>query len=175
MEQAQKLRPDVIIFDTRTAVFGYDTNDTSQTQSVNQFLTSLRRAGFAVIVTHHAGKNGTQRGRTDGDDPLDLIIKLSPREGWKPGDGLQFKLDYEKVRRGDRLESLEAQYVNGTWANVKNDFYEKVLSRLYEGNGEATIADELKTSRAKVRGVKVLAIERGIALPDAKRGRKTKA
>jgi hypothetical protein len=49
-----------------------------------------------------------QRGTTDGDDPLDLIIKLSARDGWKAGDGLQFKLDYEKVRRGDKLEPLKA-------------------------------------------------------------------
>jgi putative DNA primase/helicase len=175
LEFAEELRPDVIIFDTRTAVFGYDTNDTTQSQGVNEFLTSLRRAGFAVLTTHHAGKNGTQRGRTDGDDPLDLIIKLSPREGWKPGDGLQFKLDYEKVRRGDKLQPLEAKYDFGKWSVAKNDFVEKVMLHLMNGDGVATTAAALKTSEYKVKQAKRLLEERNVALPGSKPGRKSKA
>jgi putative DNA primase/helicase len=109
IRQIEKARADVVIFDTLTACFRFDTNDTDAWSAVNQFFIRLRLLGLCVVVVHHAGKNGTQRGRTDGDDNMDLIIKLEAPSGWEPGDGAEFGVTYEKVRAGDRLRPFNAK------------------------------------------------------------------
>ena len=168
IEEVNYLKPDVIIFDTRTAVFGYDTNNSEQTQDVNDFLTTLRTAGYAVIITHHAGKNGTQRGRTDNDDQLDLIMKLDKRSGWKPGMGLEFSLEFEKVRHSDHLEGFSAKYAMGTWVKDTHNVKDDVLTMLMEGKGRMTISEALGISEAKVRKLKIVLEEEGFKFPEPK-------
>ena len=117
-ERVDTLKPDIIIFDTRTALFRYDTNDTRETMAVNQFLIGLRKKGFAVILAHHAGKNGMQRGRTDNDDNLDLTIKLEkPKQS--PTHRLEFKVLFEKNRHGDILENFHAIYTAAGWERLE--------------------------------------------------------
>ena len=110
IKQIEAFSPRVLIFDTLTRIFKFDTNDPDAWIVVNDFLLDLRFRGYCVILIHHAGKNGTQRGRTDGDDNLDMTVQLEPRYGWQPGDGLQFKWRYEKVRHGGHLPEFEAEY-----------------------------------------------------------------
>ena len=95
--------PDVIVFDTLSGSFKFDTNDADTWREVNGFLIELRILGLCVILVHHAGKAGTQRGRTDGDDNLDLSIKLEAPKGWAAGDGLEVAVSYERCGQGDDL------------------------------------------------------------------------
>jgi hypothetical protein len=88
IRRVEAFGPDVIVFDTLSSCFKMDTNDADQWTIVNDFLRRLRFMGHCVLLVHHAGKNNTQRGRTDGDDNLDVSIQLQPRQGWQPGDGL---------------------------------------------------------------------------------------
>ena len=74
-------KPRVIIFDTLTRLFKIDTNDAEQLLALNETLIDLRKHGFCVILIHHAGKNTTQRGRTDVDDNLDVSVKLDKPYG----------------------------------------------------------------------------------------------
>ncbi len=64
-----------------------DTNDSEAWLKVNDFLTDLRGRAHCILLVHHEGKNGTQRGRTDG---------------------LAFKWRYSKVRHGGNLPDFEA-------------------------------------------------------------------
>ncbi len=98
LQQIEAFHPDVVVFDTLTRCFKFDTNDPEHWIVVNDFLLEMRFKGDRVLVVHHAGKSGLQRGRTDGDDNLDISIKLSAPPGWLPGDGLKFQWDFEKVR-----------------------------------------------------------------------------
>src|SRR5262249_56177857 len=97
--------------DTLTRCFKFDTNDADTWLIVNDFLIELRSRGYCVVVVQHAGKNGTQRGLTVGDDHLDVSVKLEAPYGWASGDGLAFKWSYEKVRHGGRLREFECQYL----------------------------------------------------------------
>lgn len=131
---------------------------------VNEFLMRLRAEGYLVILAHHAGKNGTQRGRTDNDDPLDLAIQLNALKGFDPGCGaLGFELAFEKVRYGDRLKPFAATYSIGTgWQLVERaadkataDREAKIpeARRLREsGMSIRKIADELGVSFGTVQG-----------------------
>lgn len=150
-------RPDVIIFDTRTAVFKHDTNDGGQLLAVNEFLMQLRAQGFAVILTHHAGKNGTQRGRTDNDDITDLIIKLKQRNGWTPGNGLEFTLAFEKVRYGDRLEGFDASWSPRDGWKELYDRDAEAINELMKGTGINSVAKKFEMSNRKVAKLKEIA------------------
>ena len=136
----------------------------------------LRAEGFAVIMTHHAGKNGTQRGRTDNDDITDLIVQLKARDGWTPGDGLEFALGLEKVRYGDRLEGFEAKWsVAGGWERLALSD-NAVVQALMEGKGIGKVAKEFAIGVAKVQKIREQAKANGVEFePAAKGGRPRKA
>lgn len=61
------------------------------------FLISLRRRGVAVLLIHHAGKNGDQRGASAREDALDAVIKLSKVDDEK-SDGARFQVQFAKSR-----------------------------------------------------------------------------
>jgi len=163
LKRLETLRPDVVVFDTLTACFRFDTNDSEGWDRVNSFYITLRRKGYCVLVVHHAGKNGSQRGRTDGDDNLDLAIKLSPPRGWQPGDGLQFKLEYEKVRAGGSLPEFVARYDGKSWecgADLDEETAE-IVGLLAAGKSIRSIATALDVSPSKVLRVKKRAEKNG--------------
>ena|SRR3989454_4694072 len=127
-ERIAGLDAQVIIFDTLTRCFRFDTNDPDAWLRVNDFLTDLRAQGYCVLLVHHEGKNGTQRGRTDGDDNLDVSIQLEKPYGWQPGDGLAFKWKYSKVRHGGHLPDFEASYeAEGGWRLVEDGRLPEVM------------------------------------------------
>jgi hypothetical protein len=167
-------RPNVIIFDTRTAIFQHDTNDAEQLMLVNQFLIRLRAEGYTVILTHHAGKNGSQRGRTDNDDPLDLIIQLNKRDGWTPGAGLEFSLAFEKVRYGDRLEGFDARYTTESGWERLEPSENRIVQALLEGTSINRVAKDLRVGVRRVMDAKALAEKNGTQFPELTPGRKAK-
>jgi hypothetical protein len=133
----------VIIFDTLTRCFRFDTNDPDAWLRANDFLTDLRSQGYCVLIVHHEGKNGTQRGRTDGDDNLDVSIQLEKPYGWQPGDGLGFKWKYSKVRHGGTLPDFEAAYQNGVWRLVEDGRMPEVIKLHEEGKSQRAISQAL--------------------------------
>lgn len=171
-------RPDVIVFDTRTACFKYDTNDQPSIQSVNDFLIGLRSQGYTVILVHHAGKNGTARGRTDNDDDTDLVIKLDAVEGWHHGRGLAVAVSYEKVRYGDQLEPFEARLdkPTGKWLMYAPGelLREQVVDLLKAGMGVKAIAARLKVRDSRVSAAAESARAMGVDIPKNKGGRPKK-
>src|SRR5262249_23981858 len=68
----QSFKPDVIILDTKTSLFQIDFNSQADLLKMNDFLIQHRSRGRTILCTHHAGKSGEQRGRTDNDDISDL-------------------------------------------------------------------------------------------------------
>ena len=156
LRQIEAFEPNVIVFDTLSSIFKFDTNDTDHWTAVNGFLRQLRSDGYCVLLVHHAGKNNTQRGRTDGDDHLDVAIQLDKRDKWTPGDGLQFEWKYEKVRHGAKLIGFEAGYDSNTksWSILEDDRGEKIEALLAEGKTERQIANALGCHQSTVNRIK---------------------
>lgn len=151
--EIESFAPDVIVFDTLSSVFRFDTNDAEAWDAANEFLTELRSKGYCVILIHHAGKNGSQRGRTDGDDRLDVAIKLEAPEGWEPGQGLAFDLSYEKVRHGAFLKPFSARFTEGQWeiaGRTKDVIAESIRTALNEGKSIREVAKEFGISPTTV-------------------------
>jgi len=77
---------------------GLDENLKKEWDNINQWLLTLRSMGMAVIIVHHTGKSGDQRGTSSREDALNFSIKLHREEGCQPEDGLKFTVKFEKVR-----------------------------------------------------------------------------
>lgn len=65
---------------------------------VQEWLLKLRRCGFTTLFCHHAGKGGGQRGTSNREDVLNLVINLRRPADYSPEDGLRAEVHFEKIR-----------------------------------------------------------------------------
>src|SRR5262245_10518654 len=97
MLEAERLQ--VLVLDNVSALFpGIDESKKQDWKPINAWLIRLRHRGITVIVGHHAGKNGQQRGTSGRKDALDTIIALTSPPGYKPEENCHFHLHFEKSR-----------------------------------------------------------------------------
>ena len=77
---------------------------------MQNWLLRLRRKGVAVLLVHHAGVNGRQRGTSRREDALDLVIGLRRPADYSPEQGARFEVHVEKARTlvGDGALPFEA-------------------------------------------------------------------
>jgi putative DNA primase/helicase len=72
-------------------------NEAESWLPVQAWLLSLRRRGIAVVVVHHANKNGGQRGTSSREDVRDTVIALLPVKDHAPADGARFEVHLQKA------------------------------------------------------------------------------
>jgi putative DNA primase/helicase len=65
---------------------------------MQNWLLRLRRKGIAVLLVHHAGVNGRQRGTSRREDALDTVIALRHPADYLPEEGARFEVHIEKAR-----------------------------------------------------------------------------
>ena len=65
---------------------------------MQNWLLQLRRKGIAVLLIHHAGVNGRQRGTSRREDALDTVIALRRPADYSPDEGARFEVHIEKAR-----------------------------------------------------------------------------
>jgi hypothetical protein len=77
---------------------------------MQNFLLRLRRKGVAVLLVHHAGVNGRQRGTSRREDALDTVIALRRPGDYSPEQGARFEIHLEKTRSmvGEGASPFEA-------------------------------------------------------------------
>lgn len=63
-----------------------------------RWMLTHKRAGRTVIVIHHTGKNGEQRGSSRHEDALDWSIALQPPKESQSDGALRFTLTWKKAR-----------------------------------------------------------------------------
>lgn len=99
LEKADR-RPELIIIDNLSSMSaGTEENSNSELDSLLQWLITLRHRGFAIVLIHHSGKNGEQRGASRREDLLDTSIKLvEPTPGAMPATGAKFQIEFTKLR-----------------------------------------------------------------------------
>jgi putative DNA primase/helicase len=93
-------------------------NDAGTWMPVQNWALQLRRAGKSVILIHHAGKSGRQRGTSRKEDVLDTIIGLRRPPDYSPDQGARFEVYYEKSRGfyGEDAKPFEAWLMGDRWA-----------------------------------------------------------
>jgi putative DNA primase/helicase len=65
---------------------------------MQNWLLKLRRQGVALLIIHHAGVNGRQRGTSRREDALDTVVALRRPADYSPEQGARFEVHIEKAR-----------------------------------------------------------------------------
>lgn len=90
---------DLIILDNLSSLAsGLRENEADDWSTVQRWLLRLRRAGKSVLLIHHAGKGGQQRGTSRREDVLDTVISLRRPQDYSAQDGARFEVHLEKAR-----------------------------------------------------------------------------
>jgi putative DNA primase/helicase len=142
----------VLVLDNVSCLFpGMNEDKKQDWEPIAQWLIQLRHRGITVLVGHHAGKNGQQRGTSGRADALDTIIALTRAPDSRPEDGCHFHLRFEKARGVTgpavagldvRLESQDGRLVL-TSTDLEVTRTEQVKAMLYDEIPAKVIADEL--------------------------------
>ncbi len=133
-------------------------NEAESWLPIADWILSLRRRGIAVILIHHAGKGGQQRGTSKREDLLDVVISLSRPKDYDPTQGAVFVAEFTKSRAltGDAVEGLELQLGGtedrATWAfrTVESSTYDRIVALTKEGLSQSEIANELDLNKSNV-------------------------
>jgi hypothetical protein len=127
--------------------------------------------GYSVILDHHAGKSGDQRGTSGREDNLDITIKLTHPAGYKPEDGCDFDVEFTKARGvfGDGAASFNFKIIEDTeggltWVTdaVGSGTRDVIVAMLGSGIPQKDIPNLLNCGRAWVSRVKTGAIKDGL-------------
>jgi len=133
-------------------------NDGESWNPIATWILQLRRRGIAVLMIHHSGKNGEQRGTSKKEDLLDAVIKLKRPVEYDPKNGAIFVLEFTKARNlsGDAALSLELtltgdeNQVEWLCRTVEQSTFARVVALSKEGMGQIDIAEELQINKSTV-------------------------
>ncbi len=134
-------------------------NDAESWTPIASWVLELRRRGMAVLIVHHAGKSGEQRGTSKREDLLDVVIKLARPKDYDPQQGARFEMSFTKARNlhGSGAEGLEIQLIETaegtaawTWNTIEGSTFQRVIDLANEGLSQAEIARELDINRSNV-------------------------
>jgi len=136
-----------------------DDNSSASWSSVQELLLAFRRRGIAVIVVHHAGKGGQQRGTSRRADILDVILKLSPDAGGHEDGRTRVLVEFEKGRslpsdaKAPFTAILEPGPTTGliwTRAAATLPVADRARAMLLDGMPAGDVATELHAARSYV-------------------------
>jgi putative DNA primase/helicase len=133
-------------------------NETSSWLPLQQWLLELRRQGKSVLMIHHSGKSGQQRGTSAKEDILDTVIALRRPDDYCASEGARFHVFFDKARAvcGDELRPFEARLVarGEGLAWVTQELKDVQQDRIKELDGLGMtvreIAEELGMSKSTV-------------------------
>jgi putative DNA primase/helicase len=125
---------------------------------MQRWLLSLRKRNISVLLVHHAGKNGGQRGNSKKEDLLDTVIALVRPHDYDPAEGARFEIHYDKARGfyGNNAKPFEVKIVQQEeqiiWqvSDIKDQQLDRVLELTLANYTQRQIADELQISAATV-------------------------
>ena len=159
----------LVIIDNISCLFsGIRESSKDDWEQITPWLLAMRRRGVAVVLVHHAGKGGDQRGTSGREDLLDTVIRLEPVHG-ALSEGARFVVRFTKSRGafGDEVEPFEALLdldSDGlwTWRKLEESNYERMLSLARQGVSTVTeMAEELGVTKGTVSKMKRKGIEQG--------------
>lgn len=154
-------------------------NDAESWGPIQDWLLRLRRRGVSVLIVHHAGKGGQQRGTSRREDVLDTSISLRHSEDYTPAEGARFEVHLEKARgvHGDAAKPFEAKLetVNGaalwTMREIEDVNLARVKALLEDELTVRDIADETGLSKSTVQRLKKkIEAEGGVKTKDQGKG-----
>jgi putative DNA primase/helicase len=146
-------------------------NDSESWGPIQEWLLRLRRRGISVLIVHHAGKGGQQRGTSRREDVLDTSISLRRPADYSPEEGAKFEVHLEKARgvHGDAARPFEAKLEtrDGTavWTTreLEDANRARVEALLEDGLSVREIADETGIPKSTVHRIKKALARSGVS------------
>jgi putative DNA primase/helicase len=137
-------------------------NDAESWGPIQEWLLRLRRRGVSVLIVHHAGKGGEQRGTSRREDVLDTSISLRRPSDYLPTEGARFEIHFEKARgiHGERAKAFEARLEvrdgQTVWTirEIEDINLSRVKAFLDDELSLRDIADETGLSKSTVHRIK---------------------
>jgi putative DNA primase/helicase len=151
-------------------------NSAGSWTSMQEWILRLRRRGIAVLLVHHSGKSGEQRGTSRREDVLDTVIGLRRPADYKPQQGARFEVHVEKSRAhfGDAGRPFEANLVSMadgcglTWSacDLKPSHLEDAAALFRDGFTVRAVAAQLGIARSSAGRLRQKAQEDGLLESD---------
>lgn len=173
-------QPEVIIVDNLSAWLrsGKGENDEESWRDCASWLLQQRSKGRAVVLIHHAGKGGQQRGTSRREDILDTVVCLKKPDDYDPADGMRCEFVFEKARNldGDDIQTLAVDFSTKegkavfTSSTIKSDVLSQVHTLIAAGASRSEIQKETNLSRFQLGRLQDRAKQQGrpFALPDSR-------
>jgi putative DNA primase/helicase len=150
----------VLILDNlSTLAAGLRENEADDWGDLQGWLLRMRRAGRHVLLIHHAGKGGQQRGTSRREDTLDTVIALRRPANYDASQGARFEVHVEKARgaMGADVAPFSAGLVETqgggvvwTWADLADAQRDRAVELLAAGMSIRDVAEETGMSRSTV-------------------------
>jgi len=152
---------DVLFIDNYSSWSG-DGRETAEAWApMMRWMLGHKRAGRTIIVIHHTGKTGKQRGSSSHEDALDWSVALKPADGACSDGALRFNLVWEKTRHLSSADAKPIAVTMGkdeegglTWSQSdgvhKNSRAQKAKELIDSGLTTAEVARELEVDRTTV-------------------------
>lgn len=151
---------DLIILDNLSTLCGsMNENKGDSWLHIQEWILRLRASGKSVLMVHHDGKSGDQRGTSRKEDILDTVIQLRRPPQYEIQNGAVFEVHFMKARGlcGDSVKPFEAELElsddgKQIWKtrDRQDSLAEKVGAMLNDGCQQKDIAEELSISRGYV-------------------------
>ena len=137
-------------------------NDADSWNPIQAWLLRLRRRGISVLIVHHAGKGGEQRGTSRREDVLDTSISLRRPSDYVPTERARFEVHLEKARgvHGEPAKPFEAKLEERgsttvwTMRDIDDANLARVRALLEDGLSVRDIADETGIPKSTVQRLK---------------------
>jgi hypothetical protein len=113
---------ELVFLDNRSSLFDPEgEKDPAAWQPAQDWLLGLRRRGKAIVMAHHANRQGGARGIGKAEDVIDLNLKLSRPDDYQPSEGARFLVEFDKSRglHGAAVSSFEAVLSETTGWSIK--------------------------------------------------------
>jgi putative DNA primase/helicase len=142
---------------------------------MQNWLLKLRRQGIAVLLVHHAGTNGRQRGTSRREDALDTVIALRRPEDYSPEQGARFEVHFEKLRNrvdGDGAIPFETRVetsrddIRWSFSDLKPPLLTQAAELFADGLTVREVATALRISKSEAGRLRLRALEEGLLAPE---------
>lgn len=144
---------------------------------MQNWLLGLRRKGIAVLLVHHAGTNGRQRGTSRREDALDTVIALRRPEDYSPEEGARFEVHFEKLRNrvdGDGAVPFEARIkavltdagdgVRWSARDLRPPLFKQAVELYGQGLSVRQVAGSLRISKSEAGRLRLKASDAGLIM-----------
>jgi putative DNA primase/helicase len=129
------------------------------------------RQGVSVLLVHHAGTNGRQRGTSRREDALDTVIALRRSEDYSPEQGARFEIHFEKLRnRVDRSGAVPfearvetvGEAIRWSSTDLRPPMLLQAAELFAEGLTVREVASALRISKSEAGRLRLRALAEGL-------------